>query len=1036
MLTYSFDAGGDLTGEAPAALAAPQILGPPVDQLVSAGDFASFSVVVAVTSGVTYQWTLNGTAIAGATGDSLLVPAVTAANAGQYAVTVTNGEGSVTSSPATLALEPDTATALPRPRLTAYSEVGGTVTVTPVQRDYQLGQPVTLTATPTAPSVFAGWSGISTGDLLTTTNPVTITMAGPDLTVRARFVSPVPLAQGMVAFWRGETDGTDLIGGYAGTFFAGGTPTPPSVTEWGKVGGAFAFDGSTYLQVPAAPALSPPQVTLEAWVYPTAPSSTPGQTIIARGSSTDTTQTWGLALLGGVPQFLSHGNIPGGPASQLTLAAPAAIPPNAWTHLAATFDGATKVLYVNGTQVAAQGGLGALIYDPAPVPVTIAATWANNAPAGLFTGMIDEISLYRRALTYSEIFDIYNADVAGKNVAAPYFSTDSPLPVTATDGTGYTAPITTILGTAPVTVAVSDGALPPGITLSPAGVVSGSSTVPGVFGFTVRATDGAGNSTGQLYVLPVVPPVVPPPGLVSWWRGEPTASTTVLDSIDGNNGGFFTGTAAAPASYTPAGEVGGAFTFDGTNYVQVPATASLQPPQITLEAWVYPAVLSATFQTVISFGPPNVLGGAWWLGLANGLPQFGSSSSAPLAGTVAIPLDAWTHLAVTFDGATQVMFVNGSQVASQATAGLLVYGSPPPPVTIGAAWQASGPVNLFTGRIDEVSLYSRALDPAEIAAIVAAGPAGKSTTGPYITTPPELPAAIVGQPYTQAFTSIRGTAPVTYAVSPATVVPPGLTLTPAGVLSGTPSTAGSFDFTVVATDAAALSDGQSCHLRAYQAVPAPAGIVGWWKAEGNALDSVGSYNGTLAGGATYGPGEVGQAFLLDGVTGCVEIPDAPALDLVSFTLEAWVRFDSTSGLRTVFAKPVGTGTYDSYTVWLNSGVLNAAACNVNGCDPQLTAPAVLDAGTWHHMAYTFDGTAQQQVLYLDGGQVASSATTLAAGYDSQSLYLGRDTENGAPSYFLQGSIDEAALYDRALTAAEIAAIYNAGPAGKAPPAAP
>ena len=1036
MLTYSSDACGDLTGQAPATAAAPQITGQPVDQLVNAGDFASFSVIVAVTSGVTFQWAFNGAAIAGATGDSLLLPAVTAADVGQYAVTVTNSEGSVTSSPATLALDTGTTTALPRPRLTAYNDVGGTVTVTPVQRDYQLGQPVTLTATPTAPSVFAGWSGISTGDLLTTTNPVTITMAGPDLTVRARFAAPVPLAQDMVTFWRGETDGTDLIGGYAGTFYAGSTPTTPTVTEWGKVGGAFAFDGSTYMQVPAAPALSPPQVTLEAWVYPTMLSSTASQAIIARGSSTDTTRTWSLALLGGIPQFLTHGNVQGGAPTELTLAAPAAIPLDTWTHLAATFDGATKVLYVNGTQVASQGGLGALIYDPAPVPVTVAATWANNAPAGPFTGMVDEISLYRRALTYSEIFDIYNADVAGKNVAAPYFRTDSPLPVTATNGTGYTAQITTILGTAPVTVTVSDGALPPGITLSPAGVVSGSSTVPGVFGFAATATDAAGNSARQMYVLPVVPPAVPPPGLVSWWRGEPTASATVLDSIDGNNGVFFTGTVAAPVSYTPEGEVGGAFAFDGTNYVQVPAAPGLQPPQVTLEAWVFPAVLSATFQTVISCGSPNVPSGAWWLGLLNGLPQFGSSSSVLLAGTAAIPLNAWTHLAATFDGTTQVMFVNGSQVASQATSGPLVYGAPPLPVTMGAAWQANGPASLFTGRIDEVSLYQRALAPAEIAGIVAAGPAGKSTTGPYITTAPALPAAIVGQPYTQAFTSIRGTAPVTYTVAPATVVPPGLTLTPAGVLSGMPSAAGTFDFTVVATDAAALSDGQSCRLRAYQAVPAPAGIVGWWKAEGNALDSAGSHDGTLEGGAAYAPGEVGQAFSLDGVTGCVEIPDAPALDLASFTLEAWVRLDSVSGVRVVFAKPVGTGTYDSYTMWLNAGVLNAQACNVNGCDPQLTAPATLAASTWHHMAYTFDGTAEQQVLYLDGSQVASSATTLAAGYDTQSLYLGRDTENGAPNYFLGGSIDEAAIYNLALTAAEIAAIYNAGPAGKAPPAVP
>jgi Immunoglobulin I-set domain len=111
MLIYSSDASGDLTAEAPGTLAAPQIVGPLVDQLVSAGDFASFSVVVANTSGVTFQWAFNGTDIAGASGDSVLLPAVSAANVGQYSVIVTNSAGSVTSSPATLALDSGVSTA-------------------------------------------------------------------------------------------------------------------------------------------------------------------------------------------------------------------------------------------------------------------------------------------------------------------------------------------------------------------------------------------------------------------------------------------------------------------------------------------------------------------------------------------------------------------------------------------------------------------------------------------------------------------------------------------------------------------------------------------------------------------------------------------------------------------------------------------------------------------------------------------------------------------------------------------------------------
>jgi hypothetical protein len=805
MLTYFSDACGDLLSVAPAVSAAPQIVRQPVDQLVSAGDFASFSAVVSVTSGVTFQWAFNGAEIAGATGDTLLLPAVSAANVGQYTVTVTNSAGTVTSSPATLTLDSGASTSSPPLYLTAYSDVGGSVTVTPFQRGYGLGEPVTLTAAASAPSVFVGWSGISTGDLLATTNPVIVMMTA-DITVRARFAAPVPPPEGMVAFWPGETDATDLIGGYSGAFYTGSTPAAPSITAWGKVGSAFAFDGTNYIQIPDAPGLQPSQLTIEAWVFPTVLSSTNYQTVIGRGSATAAAEQWWLGVLNGVPQFFSHDS--GEP-----VAGPAAIPLSQWTHLAATFDGATKVLYVNGVQVASQGGFGALLY--APVPVGIGATWQTNTPAYLFTGFIDEVSLYDRALTGDEIFDIYNADIAGKNVTAPYFTTDSPLPAVYANRTGYSQQLTTVLGTAPVTFALSDGALPPGLALSPDGAVTGASTVPGVFDFTVTATDASGHSTERLYVLTVVPPVVPPPGMVSWWRGEPTASAVVLDSIDGNNGGFFTGATAAPPSYTPDGEVGGAFAFDGTIYVQIPDATNLQPAQITLEMWVYPTVLSSTgYQTVIGRGSSTAAAEQWWLGVLNGVPQFFSHQSGePMAGPAAIPLNQWTHLAATFDGATRVLYVNGMQVASQGGFGALLYA--PVPVGIGATWQTNTPTYLFTGFIDEVSLYDRALTPAEISAIVTAGPAGKSTAGPYITTELQLPAAVVGQPYTQAFTSVLGTPPVSYSLSAANAAPPGLSLTSAGVLSGTPTTSGVFPFTVVATDAAALSDEQPFTLEAH-----------------------------------------------------------------------------------------------------------------------------------------------------------------------------------------------------------------------------
>jgi hypothetical protein len=510
MTTFFFDPSGDLTETAPGTTAAPQIAGQPVDQLVNVGDFASFSVVVADTTGVTYQWTFNGATIAGATGDSLLLPSVATANVGQYAVTVTNSAGSATSSPATLTIDTGTTTSTPPTDFEVYSDVGGQVTIDPLARSYTSGQSVTLTATPSPPAVFVGWSQTTynaqhqpqTTAETASTNPLTVTVAA-DTTVRARFAAPLQVPDNLISWWRGEptTSPTvlDSIDNNNGGFYTGSPPTAasPAYTQNGKVGGAFQFGGTDYVQIPDAPSLQPPQFTLEVWVLPTALNAFTYQTVIGRGSSTANAEQWWLGLYGSGPEFILATT-----PSATTVSAPGGITVNQWTHLAATFDGATAVLYVDGLQVASQGGLGPIAY--APVPVGIGATWQTNSPTQLFSGSIDEVSLYNRALTCDEIFDIYNADIAGKNATAPYFTTPSPLSVAYTSGASYSQQLTTVLGTAPITFTVSDGALPPNMTLSSAGALSGTLSQPGIFGFTVTATDASGNSTDQLYVLNIV----------------------------------------------------------------------------------------------------------------------------------------------------------------------------------------------------------------------------------------------------------------------------------------------------------------------------------------------------------------------------------------------------------------------------------------------------------------------------------------------------------------------------------------------------
>jgi hypothetical protein len=87
-------------------------------------------------------------------------------------------------------------------------------------------------------------------------------------------------------------------------------------------------------------------------------------------------------------------------------------------------------------------------------------------------------------------------------------------------------------------------------------------------------------------------------------------------------------------------------------------------------------------------------------------------------------------------------------------------------------------------------------------------------------------------------------------------------------------------------------------------------------------------------------------------------------------------------------------------------------------------------GQWYHLAFTFDDSSKQQVLYVNGIPAASGTANKTIGYDTHPVLLGADVEDGVLSFFHDGQIDEASIYNRALTRDEIATIYNAGTAGK------
>ena len=188
------------------------------------------------------------------------------------------------------------------------------------------------------------------------------------------------------------------------------------------------------------------------------------------------------------------------------------------------------------------------------------------------------------------------------------------------------------------------------------------------------------------------------------------ASGATLNDLSGNdnNGAITAGT-------WTAGRFGNALSLNGTSsVVTVPDSSTLDlTTGMTLEAWIRPNSLAGDWRTAILKERPG--------GLAYALyahdPGSGNRPSAEvnvgptgiLPGTSALPLGVWTHLATTYDGATQRLFVNGAQVSQRNQTGVITTTSNPLKLGGNSVWG-----EYLNGLIDEIRIYDRALTATEI----------------------------------------------------------------------------------------------------------------------------------------------------------------------------------------------------------------------------------------------------------------------------------------------------------------------------------
>jgi len=220
-------------------------------------------------------------------------------------------------------------------------------------------------------------------------------------------------------------------------------------------------------------------------------------------------------------------------------------------------------------------------------------------------------------------------------------------------------------------------------------------------------------------------------------------------------------------------------------------------------------------------------------------------------------------------------------------------------------------------------------------------------------------------------------------------------------------------------------------------LPPPSGLVAWWRAESNTLDSVGTNNGTALGTLGYVNGEVGLGFNYNGADTSISVPASSSLNVGTnqgFTLETWINPVSVSSQAPLFEWRGGGLASIGVHFWMSvggSGVLYANIVDTGsaGSHTMTTAPNLLQAGVFQHVALTFDKTTGIGKIYYNGSAVLTNS--LGTGFTPKTdtiLLLGRRMDGG--DLFYQGIMDEPSIYTRALTSNEIMAIYNMGSEGK------
>ena len=807
-------------------------------------------------------------------------------------------------------------------------------------------------------------------------------------------------------------------------------------SQWveGKVGGAIAFDGSNYIEVPHAPAIGSEVtegLTVMAWFNSNVPldASGAGNRMLEKGNNYFFLQG---VRPGGMNFLVKNGG------ANFTAGIGDSLEAETWYHIAGVFDGATAKTYIDGELKGSVDVPGPI--DDNQLPLRIGSDDGNS----FFNGLMDQVLIWKRPLSPAEIRAVIDGnfelppeanlpEIASSPESQTLFEGRTAMLSVTADGAGILRYLWFKNGE-PLRAETEPTLTIPDVSPEDAGE------------YTVRVQNDLGETISNAAVLSVTPVEGLNTGRAGYWAFDETSG---VRAADGSGNGLDGGLLGFPADAWTSGQVNNGLDFDGLSVVAVDDDSALNElgEEATFSFWIRlnsygeeesagtynrsagyvlrkgnhfgirvindPGTVTRTLVVRRGSGqdPGSVVRKGWEANLPQG----------------SVELEMWQHFTIVYKGGLVFFYKNGFPIGEPAEGGLGEAGSEV--LTIGGYDDAEDSVARYLdGVLDELSIWARPLRESEILEA-----AGKDVSGPPVVEVQPVPQKKL-EGATAVFQIVAtGKRPVSYQWLKDGAPIEGETANRLTLIRLLPKDAGLYSVQVTNDQGETVS--QAAALTVEELDNITSGLAAHYSFDSVSGDNLSDASGNELNGTLFnfdgnplvdGEGEsiIGKAISFDGVDDFIEIPHNELLTLgTEATISVWLN-PVPSNFDRVFRKDVN---YDF--VLIDGGIARVHGVSKT---PYSTPPNTVTAEVWQHFAYIVKNGAIH--WYHNGESVGNALSGRLGEGNSNPLVLGnyevQPSEGAWINRPYQGLMDDLGIWQRALSPNDILSIYHNGLKGK------